>query len=161
MSNWGIHRLTIVLFLRTVFTIPLDATFPRINHGLVQLTSPLNTTGLAIPICGNSFAGHEATLFDCAPAINAFRRLPHAYDSRIWTARDTVDFKAVWKSCEIRLAATSPNSEDTFPPTIIADIGSRIIRHCIHIETLTTTGGTDLVGPKQEFQVTVSFVEPN
>ena len=155
--NW----LTFVCLLRTGLTSPLDHVIPSIENGLISLTTHLNTTNLTIPICNNPFPGHQPTFFDCTRTVNSFRFAPTAHYSVVWTVRDAIAFKAREDSCQVLLVPSLRDSTDVFALMDIAQKATSIIARCIQRETGTTRGGTELVGPKAEFQVFVTYVEPN
>ncbi len=59
------------------------------------------------------------------------------------------------------LVPSAWDSTDDFALIDIALIVGHIIAQCLHMETGTTLGGRDFVGPKAVFQVVVEYVELN
>ena len=153
-----VHWLILICLLSTGLTSPVVA---DIEHGLISLTTHLNTTHLTLPLCDHPYPGHQPTLIDCTAAVNIVRFVPDAYTLKVWAAGATTSFRATWRSCQVYLLPVDRHSEDTFTLIDLANTASGIIGVCRQWETGTTLGGSDLVGPKAVFQIVVAYVEPN
>ena len=154
-----LHWLIIGCLLSTGLTSPIVA---DIEHGLISLTTHLNTTNLTVPYCVHAPHGFQPTLIDCTAAVNTFRFGPDAHDPKLWTARRALGFIARWGTCQVNLLPIHAHTEDTFALIDLANTASNIIAACRMGQTGFTLGGNDSVGQKAEFLVLVawSYVEP-
>ena len=121
---------------------------------------PLNTTEImSSEIQCSGFSFREPYVLDCLVAIRIIYSTPNASVESIWSPT-RIFLPSIFRSCQISLIPLSSASKDVITFTSIGNTAADIAWRCTQgFFGRNTQGGSQIVGPKQMFYVSVGLTE--